>query len=77
MEFFSIDGCRYDSNCPHDKSCINRQCLNPCDFPDSCGELASCSPINHRPLCSCNSGFTGDASIKCNPISNYNNAKFN
>lgn len=63
-----LDGCRQDSNCPSNLACINRRCLNPCDFPDSCGEQSTCVSVNHRPFCSCASGFTGDASVKCVPI---------
>ncbi|RWS29323.1 hypothetical protein B4U80_00125, partial [Leptotrombidium deliense] len=63
-----VVGCHFDDNCPHDKACINRQCLNPCDYPEACGEESHCTAVAHRPRCSCPSGFTGDANIKCIPI---------
>ena len=63
-----ITGCRFDENCPHDQACINRQCLNPCDFPSACGSNAECTPVSHRPRCSCSNGYTGDPNIECTAI---------
>lgn len=58
--------CVQNSDCPRDKSCANNRCVNPC--PGVCGLNAECRVINHYPVCSCLSGYTGDASSACRPI---------
>jgi hypothetical protein len=58
--------CVQNSDCPRDKSCANNRCINPC--PGVCGLNAECRVINHYPVCSCLSGYTGDASSACRPI---------
>lgn len=63
-----IVGCRTNENCPYDKSCILKQCKNPCDFPDACGKNAECLPVNHKPICSCPAPLTGDPNVKCEEI---------
>ncbi|XP_022241756.1 fibrillin-1-like [Limulus polyphemus] len=60
-----IVGCRKDSNCPTNKACINTKCENPCDFPDACGLHATCVPSSHKPVCTCQVGYTGDANVIC------------
>lgn len=64
------EGCRpecvQNSECPRDKSCVNNRCVDPC--PGVCGLDAQCRVVNHAPVCSCRSGYTGDASRACRPI---------
>ena len=58
--------CVVSSECPHDKACFNQKCVNPC--PGPCGTNARCNVNNHSPICSCNSGYTGDPFSRCYPI---------
>lgn len=55
--------CMSSSDCSQDKSCINEKCKDPC--PGTCGINAQCRVVNHNPICSCMSGFTGDPFIRC------------
>lgn len=61
--------CLLDTDCKDGYSCISRECKDPC--PGACGENAHCSVTNHRPRCSCASGYTGDPYTRCTvpPIS--------
>lgn len=74
----SPPGCRPEcvtsSECPSDKSCANQKCIDPC--PGTCGVGATCRVINHSPICSCPSGYTGNPLTRCQliprkTISNY------
>lgn len=58
--------CVVSSECPLKQACINQKCTDPC--PGTCGLNADCSVINHSPICSCSSGFTGDPFTRCFPI---------
>lgn len=57
--------CIVSSECPQDKACVNKKCVNPC--PNTCGLNARCQVITHNPICSCTSGYTGDPFTKCTP----------
>ena len=63
-------GCRPEcvgsSECSLDKACINQKCSDPC--PGVCGTNAKCNVNNHSPICSCQSGYTGDPFSRCYPI---------
>lgn len=56
-----IGGCVSDSDCPSNKACINDICRNPCN----CGTNAECRVKNHKPVCSCEQGYDGNAEIQC------------
>lgn len=56
--------CIVSSDCSQDKACINQKCANPCT-PGPCAERAICKVVNHNPICSCPSGFTGDPFVRC------------
>lgn len=58
--------CLVSHECASDKSCSRQKCVDPC--PGTCGTSASCTVINHSPMCSCNKGFTGDPFTRCVPI---------
>lgn len=66
----SPPGCRpecvVNSECPSDKACVNQKCKDPC--PSTCGLNALCRVINHTPICSCISHYTGDPFTRCYPI---------
>lgn len=58
--------CVMNSDCSHDKSCLNMKCRDPC--PGTCGVNAECRVFNHNPQCYCVSGFTGNALSFCREI---------
>lgn len=59
-------GCTSDSECSKTHSCINRQCVPACSADrDQCGERAECYGINHRAVCECLPGYSGDPRIAC------------
>lgn len=55
--------CTISSECAANKACLNHKCIDPC--PGHCGTNANCRVINHSPMCSCSSGFTGDPFTRC------------
>lgn len=55
--------CTVNSECAHNKACINQKCSDPC--PGTCGINSICKVINHSPLCSCLPGHTGDPFTNC------------
>eukprot|EP00121_Abeoforma_whisleri_P005603 Awhi_evm1s5082 len=56
--------CTSDAMCDGDQACIYNECVDPCaDSP--CGIGATCEVINHRPVCSCLNGFSGDPLVEC------------
>lgn len=57
--------CTINSECPTDKACVNRKCINPCK--DQCGKNANCRVIAHNPMCSCQEHYTGDPFTYCMP----------
>lgn len=64
------EGCRpeciVNSDCSADQACVRSKCQNPC--PGFCGYNAMCQVVNHVPLCTCQSGYTGDPFVQCNFI---------
>lgn len=55
--------CTINPECPSHLACINQKCADPC--PGSCGSNAQCSVINHTPICTCITGYTGDPFTGC------------
>jgi hypothetical protein len=70
----SPPGCRPEcvvsSECPLTQACSNQKCVDPC--PGVCGSNTNCRVNNHSPICLCNTGYTGDPFIRCNPIPRKN-----
>ena len=60
----STAGCKSDSECPLTQACINRECQNPCPY-EQCGINADCSVKNHKPKCTCRTGFKGNPYDNC------------
>lgn len=58
--------CIINMDCERNKACIRNKCIDPC--PNTCGTSAICQIINHIPMCSCPTGFTGNAFISCRII---------
>lgn len=62
--------CTINSECPPTQACQNERCTDPC--PGSCGANAECTVLNHRSVCSCRGGFTGDPFSGCSIILSKN-----
>lgn len=58
--------CTVSSECQMIKACVNQKCSDPC--PGNCGVHSNCQVINHSPICSCKTSFTGDPFTRCYPI---------
>ncbi|XP_060520378.1 neurogenic locus notch homolog protein 1 isoform X2 [Cylas formicarius] len=56
--------CTEDSHCPPSQACIEYRCQNPC--VGQCGTNAECNARNHVAVCTCPSGYQGDALYQCN-----------
>lgn len=57
--------CMVNSDCPHDKSCINMKCINPCSLGPLCGANAECKVSYHTATCVCNANYFGNPFIRC------------
>lgn len=58
--------CVLNSECPRNRACINRKCVDPCI--GVCAQNALCDVINHLPMCSCPHGMEGNALVQCRPV---------
>lgn len=61
--------CERDDDCRNDQVCRSDRCVNPCTVTDACGRGASCYPTNHRAVCQCLPGHSGNPKIACFPQS--------
>lgn len=59
----SYPECVTNEECARDRSCINQKCRDPC--MNACGLNAICSPINHRAVCACPTGYYGSPYNQC------------
>lgn len=55
--------CSTNADCSRDRACLRSKCVDPC--PGTCGQNALCEVINHIPICSCPTGYTGDPFTNC------------
>lgn len=55
--------CIINQDCSRDKACYEQRCRNPCI--DACGLNAICDVVNHSPVCSCPTGYEGNAKVSC------------
>lgn len=55
--------CVVNADCQLKEACNNQRCVNPCI--GVCGDAAVCDVINHHPICTCPSSFTGDPFQRC------------
>jgi hypothetical protein len=58
-------GCKSSDDCPQSDTCLGRQCVNPCTVSNPCAPSAECQAKNHRAVCQCPSGLTGNPFINC------------
>lgn len=57
-------GCDKDDDCPDNKSCENRRCINPCEVKP-CGINAYCNATDHTAICQCPPNYYGNPNIMC------------
>merc|ERR1712170_301255 len=59
--------CTRHDECSDNQACVKFKCRDPCREPDPnvCGSGANCEVKNHKPICSCPRGFTGDPFVSC------------
>lgn len=55
--------CTVSTDCLPSEACSNSKCVNPCT--GACGVDAKCQVINHNPICSCPTSFTGNPFVRC------------
>lgn len=75
MSGFTDDGeggcrrieCQKDKDCASDRFCDKSICKLTCQT-GSCGEKAVCTIENHRPVCYCQPGYSGDPHHQCNAV---------
>ncbi|XP_043214270.1 neurogenic locus notch homolog protein 1-like isoform X1 [Amphibalanus amphitrite] len=56
--------CTEDSQCGASLACIGVNCVDPC-AEVQCGLNANCKVIQHRAICSCPRGYSGDPFVSC------------
>jgi len=56
--------CIYDSECRLHERCSSGRCVSAC-VPSPCGTNAECEAHNHRAICKCVRGFSGDPFLHC------------
>merc|ERR1719350_2689151 len=62
-----VIGCRRDQECPQDRACRSKDCINPCIHENPCAKNAECLVTSHEAQCRCPIGFTGNAYVRCIP----------
>lgn len=60
-----IAGCGADSECQTTQACINKLCQNPCYGNHHCDDNSECRSVNHRPVCDCPKGWSGNPETQC------------
>lgn len=60
--------CEADTDCTTDKFCEKNLCKLACQVDKACGEKALCTTENHRPVCYCQPGFSGDPYAQCTAV---------
>ena len=58
--------CVVSQDCSLDRACIRGKCVDPC--LGTCGHGAICTMQQHKPVCSCPPGFTGNPFYICQEI---------
>lgn len=60
--------CSTDAECSNDKTCDDHTCKIACLIGEPCGENALCTTENHKQVCHCQPGFTGDPRVRCDVV---------
>lgn len=61
-------GCRSNSECEHDKACVNSHCISPCLLDNPCSANAECFVQQNKAQCRCANGYIGDPYQGCRAI---------
>jgi len=56
--------CTQDYECKSNERCFQNKCQGAC-VGDPCGVNTECEALNHRAVCRCYRGYTGDPLIQC------------
>ncbi len=59
--------CVLNSDCPINKACLERHCVDPCTINNLCGIHAICQVRDHTATCICPEGYMGDPFYQCLP----------
>ena len=62
-----VIGCYSNGDCPGDRSCVNKQCTDPCLHENPCSVRAECRVRGHQASCRCPPGYVGNPQIDCRP----------
>ena len=57
--------CLSDDDCIAHEACFGGVCANPCKIEGICARYALCHVEDHRELCTCPPGFTGNPKLNC------------
>ena len=57
--------CGYNDDCSTDSMCVDRQCIDPCLEKSPCHPFARCAIQDHKLVCLCDEGYTGDGFKQC------------
>jgi hypothetical protein len=57
--------CVLNSDCPINKACLERHCVDPCTITNLCGIHAICQVRDHTATCVCPEGYMGDPFYQC------------
>lgn len=60
--------CSTDAECSNDKTCDDHMCKIACLIGEPCGENALCTTENHKQVCHCQPGFTGNPRLRCDVV---------
>lgn len=60
--------CSSHNECSEEKICDMHRCRIACLAFNPCGHNAICSTKNHKQVCSCQPGYTGDPTVGCNLV---------
>uniref|UniRef100_A0A1A9ZCQ3 EGF-like domain-containing protein n=1 Tax=Glossina pallidipes TaxID=7398 RepID=A0A1A9ZCQ3_GLOPL len=60
--------CSIDNDCSNDKVCDNHMCKIACLIGEPCGDNALCTTENHKQVCHCQPGYTGNPRERCDII---------
>lgn len=60
--------CQTDKDCSNDKLCDQNMCKIACLVGRPCGENALCTAENHKQVCYCQPGYSGDPRVRCEAV---------
>ena len=70
---FSVDECLTNNDCPQNKACISKECVDPC-IGTVCGSRALCKVELHAAICYCPPGLQGNERVACIEVKCTTNA---